>query len=405
MIAPALGHGLSFNDLYDRDGLARLDAAFAGWLQTANVDVHARLMAARVAPDRLAAKDESNLLIEVARPLEDFLGALFGVTREATELRTRHNALAPLYDCKRLFVQRYVARTIKPDAVMALDGAKVTAEANVPARLEDGLEAWELAFALAVRATLGRRLQGRDADACARGADALRRLGAPSSRGQEAPSRRAAVQGAAQARLRASRADRNRSGGWRHAPEAAAADAAPSRRLCADRRRLRPGARARSHQLLHLVPQPGQGFVLARPARPQDRRVPEIAVRRHPGGLPARREDLGDESAQERGLLDRRAGDGGRRQSAGGRDRPSHLQRLHEGLHLPEAGAGRHPADRDPHPEGRARPAVGLRDLFAADALESAQPSPADPAAGDRPHRAGGRAGPGRLQPRPSPDE
>ena len=155
MIAPALGHGLSFNDLYDRDGLARLDAAFAGWLQTANVDVHARLMAARAAPDQLSDKDESNLLIEVARPLEDFLGALFGVTREATELRARHNALAPLYDCKRLFVQRYAARTIKPAAAMALDGATVTAEANVPALLEDGLEAWELAFALAVRALLG----------------------------------------------------------------------------------------------------------------------------------------------------------------------------------------------------------------------------------------------------------
>jgi NADPH-dependent glutamate synthase beta subunit-like oxidoreductase/NAD(P)H-flavin reductase len=155
MTAPALGHGLSFNDLYDRDGLARLDAAFAGWLQAANVDVHARLMAARVAPDQLAVKDESNLLIELARPLEDFLGDLFGVTREATELRTRHNALAPLYDCKRLFVQRYVARTIKPDAAMALDGAKVTAEAKVPARFEDGLEAWELAFALAVRDLLG----------------------------------------------------------------------------------------------------------------------------------------------------------------------------------------------------------------------------------------------------------
>src|ERR1700704_1247300 len=105
MTAPALGHGLSFTDLYDREGLARLDAAFAGWLQTANVDVHARLMAARAAPDQLAAKDESNLLIEVARPREDFLAALFGVTKEATELRGRHNVLAPLYDCKRLFVQ------------------------------------------------------------------------------------------------------------------------------------------------------------------------------------------------------------------------------------------------------------------------------------------------------------
>ncbi|MEA2807877.1 MAG: hypothetical protein QOJ17_2018, partial [Rhodospirillaceae bacterium] len=86
-LSPSLAYGLSFTDLYDREGLARLDAAFAGWLQTVNVDVHARLMAARAAPDQLAAKDESNLLIEVARPLEDFLGALFGVTKEATELR------------------------------------------------------------------------------------------------------------------------------------------------------------------------------------------------------------------------------------------------------------------------------------------------------------------------------
>jgi len=120
-LSPSLAYGLSFTDLYDREGLARLDAAFAGWLQTANVDVHARLMAARAAPDQLAVKDESNLLIEVARPLEDFLGALFGVNKEATELRGRHNVLAPLYDCKRLFVQRYATRAIKPDVAAALD--------------------------------------------------------------------------------------------------------------------------------------------------------------------------------------------------------------------------------------------------------------------------------------------
>ena len=63
--------------------------------------------------------------------------------------------LAPLYDCKRLFVQRYVTRAIKPDAALALDGAKVTAEVALPVALEDGLEAWELAFALAVRAQVG----------------------------------------------------------------------------------------------------------------------------------------------------------------------------------------------------------------------------------------------------------
>src|SRR5262247_2240788 len=126
VLGPSLVNGLGFDDLYDREGLARLDAAFVGWLKAANVDAHARLMAARAAPDQLAAKDESNLLIEVARPLEDFLGDVFGVAKEAAGLRAHHNRLAPVFDCKRLFVQRYVTRAIKPDVAATLDGDKVT---------------------------------------------------------------------------------------------------------------------------------------------------------------------------------------------------------------------------------------------------------------------------------------
>ena len=45
MTALALGYGLSFDDLHDREGLARLDAAFVSWLKDANIDAHARLMA------------------------------------------------------------------------------------------------------------------------------------------------------------------------------------------------------------------------------------------------------------------------------------------------------------------------------------------------------------------------
>jgi NADPH-dependent glutamate synthase beta subunit-like oxidoreductase/NAD(P)H-flavin reductase len=155
MTSPPLSHGLGFNDLYDREGLVRLDAAFVDWLKAANVEAHARLLAARAAPDALPPKDESNLLIEVARPLEDFLAGLFGVSHEAAELRGHHNKLAPIYDCKRLFVQRYVTRAIKPEVAAALEGDKVTAEIALAERLEDGLEAWELAFANAVRARAG----------------------------------------------------------------------------------------------------------------------------------------------------------------------------------------------------------------------------------------------------------
>ena len=154
-LAPALSHGFSFNDLYDRDGLGRLDAAFAAWLQGVDAGLHARLMAARTTPDELPPKDESNLLIELARPLEDFVGGLFGVAVPVAELRGRHSRLAPLYDCKRLFVQRYVTRAIKADAALMLDGDSVTSGVKVAASLADGLESWELAFALAVRDLVG----------------------------------------------------------------------------------------------------------------------------------------------------------------------------------------------------------------------------------------------------------
>jgi NADPH-dependent glutamate synthase beta subunit-like oxidoreductase/NAD(P)H-flavin reductase len=151
MNAPALAHGLSFDDLYDREGLGRLDAAFVAWLQDANVEAHARLMAARTNPDALAAKDESNLLIEIARPLEDFVAALFGAADQAAALRATHVTLAPLYDCKRLFVQRYVTRAVKPDAAQAIEPPAI----DLPVRIEDDLEAWELAFALKVREIVG----------------------------------------------------------------------------------------------------------------------------------------------------------------------------------------------------------------------------------------------------------
>ncbi len=151
---PSLAHGLSFDDLYDREGLARLDAAFVAWLKDTSVDGHARLMAARLAPKALAPKDESNLLIELARPLEDFVAVLFGVATEAAELRGRHSRLAPLYDCKRLFVQRYAARAIKADAAAALDGAEVTGAIAAWADFTN-LEEGELAFAHAIRNVVG----------------------------------------------------------------------------------------------------------------------------------------------------------------------------------------------------------------------------------------------------------
>src|SRR6266581_4126660 len=92
-----LKHGLSFADLYERDGLVR----------------HDRLMMARAEPDALDRKAESDLLVDLAPHLEDFLGELFGIATEVRALQARHDKLAPLYAVKRLFVQRRAVKEIK----------------------------------------------------------------------------------------------------------------------------------------------------------------------------------------------------------------------------------------------------------------------------------------------------
>jgi len=155
-----LAHGLTFADLYNRAGLVRLDGTFATWLATAEPGLHARFMAARAAPDAMERKAESELLIELARPLEDFVAGLFGVAGDAATLRAGHTRLAALWDCKRLGVQRHVARALKPEQAAALDSASVTAALGDSVDLagavgRDALEAAELAFAEAVRERLG----------------------------------------------------------------------------------------------------------------------------------------------------------------------------------------------------------------------------------------------------------
>ena len=141
-----LRFGFRFEDLYDRDGLVRLDAAFLDRLRDSDLDLYNRLMIARAAPEALDYKAEADLLIALAPHAEDFLAALFGVEAELAALAERHHALAPLYRAKRLFVQRQAAKRVKPEEAAALDGDALAAE--LAGLLGAGWD--ELAFARAV---------------------------------------------------------------------------------------------------------------------------------------------------------------------------------------------------------------------------------------------------------------
>src|ERR1700722_4271556 len=114
-----LKHGLAYEELWTRDGLMRLDAAFVAHLADTDTALHARLGTARRAPP--VRKDESDLLVDLAPHLEVFLGELFGIGAEVRALQARHEKLAPLYTVKRLFVQRRAVKGMTPEQAAAID--------------------------------------------------------------------------------------------------------------------------------------------------------------------------------------------------------------------------------------------------------------------------------------------
>ena len=120
-----LGFGVRFNDLYEREGLLRVDAAFLRFLGEADTALRDRLTAGRSNSQK--GRDESDLLVALAPHVEDFLARLFGIEAEACALAERHNELAPLYSVKRLFVQRRALHKVKPEDVRP-DGFSFTTE-------------------------------------------------------------------------------------------------------------------------------------------------------------------------------------------------------------------------------------------------------------------------------------
>ncbi len=138
-----LAFGLAFPDLYDRAGLARLDAAFMAHLEAADASLGARLGAARQAPEPPAYKEEADLLMAVAPHLDRFMAQLFGIEEEWADLLESHHALAPLFRVKRKFVQRRAMLKIKADEAATLDGPAL--ERAVAERLGGAFD--ELVFA------------------------------------------------------------------------------------------------------------------------------------------------------------------------------------------------------------------------------------------------------------------
>jgi len=138
-----LAFDLRFADLYEREGLERLDRRFVERLRASDAAACERFLAARANPGALSYKEEADILMGVAPLVDRFVAELFGIEAEWEALVAGHHALAPLFRVKRKFVQRRSMLKIKADEAAGLDG--IALEAEVAKRIGGAFE--ELRFA------------------------------------------------------------------------------------------------------------------------------------------------------------------------------------------------------------------------------------------------------------------
>ena len=123
-----LAFGFVFTDLYDRDGLFRLDAKFLENLKASDASLFDRLIAARSNPELYTRQEYSKLIVELAPYVEDFLGELFDIQAEVRALQERHHALAPVFALKRKFVTKRAISGVTKEQAAAIDGPALAAE-------------------------------------------------------------------------------------------------------------------------------------------------------------------------------------------------------------------------------------------------------------------------------------
>ena len=121
-----LGFGLEFGDLYELEGLTKVDAAFLVFLKEQDGELADRLEEGR--KEKPEAKDESQILIDAGPHVENFLAKLFGIESELTELNDCHHDLKTFFDFKRTFVQRKAFKAVNAEAAAQFDGEELSSK-------------------------------------------------------------------------------------------------------------------------------------------------------------------------------------------------------------------------------------------------------------------------------------
>ncbi len=166
--------GSRFADLYDRDGLVRLDRAFVVHLAAGDGALHDRLMAARAPGTRRDRRTKSKATCSsTSRRMSRISSAdCWHRRRGEGDAGAAQASSAPLFSTKRLFVQRRAVKEIKEDAAAALDGSALVAEIEAligagPTRIWRSSVPYTLAWELRYAAHVARWLDDEPANTAA----------------------------------------------------------------------------------------------------------------------------------------------------------------------------------------------------------------------------------------------
>lgn len=101
---------LEFSDLYNRQGLLKIDEYFLQFVKDFDETLYEGNLSLRENRKGLTEKLESEFLIKNAKVLEDFLALFFNIKTENETLFREHLKFENFYTAKRIFIQRRVAK-------------------------------------------------------------------------------------------------------------------------------------------------------------------------------------------------------------------------------------------------------------------------------------------------------
>ena len=125
-------YNIEFNDLYELEGLEKVDLAFKDFFKNEDVELFENFYDYE--------KNSSDVLIEVSKILEKFISDLFLIGEDIQKLKQDHEELAIIHEIKKSFIQRNISKKFSANDVGEINGKKILDELSVNYEGVDDLE-------------------------------------------------------------------------------------------------------------------------------------------------------------------------------------------------------------------------------------------------------------------------